>query len=203
MIVTKCKMVAGKLTRMFQKRKARKTYVALCIGKRPPWDEIYVETGHGRSRWGAWRVYANEDIGRKLPEKASVKDMATRFEVLSVNGESVAPRCRETPEGDGLYCERRVAERDKPYENVLSASGDEIIVRAFPVTGRTHQIRLHCQFLGIPLLGDVKYGGPLVWKGSSYEAHTLHAESMSFRHPVTNEELSLLAPLPEWAALRC
>lgn len=128
--------------------------------------------------------------------------MATRFEVLSVNGESVADRCRESSEGDGLYCERRVAERDKPYENVFSASGDEIIVRAFPVTGRTHQIRLHCQFLGIPLLGDVKYGGPLVWKGTSYDAHTLHAESMSFRHPVTNEELSLLAPLPKWAVLQ-
>ena len=153
MIVSKCKIVAGKLTRMFQNRKAKKTYIALCIGKRPVWNEIYVETGHGRSRWGAWRVYANEDIGLKLPEKASVKDMATRFEVLSINGEMV-PQSQASSDDEQL-CERRVAERGEPYENVFP-SGDEIIVRAFPVTGRTHQIRLHCQFLGIPLLVSLR-----------------------------------------------
>lgn len=193
-IVTKCKMAAGKLTHMFQNRKAKKTYVALCIGPRPVWDEVYVETGHGRSRWGAWRVYANEDVGRKLPEKAVVRDMSTQFSVLSVNGERVSRCCCNEH-----LCEKRVAGTGQTYENV-PAFGDEVLLRAHPLTGRTHQIRLHCQFLGIPLLGDVKYGGPLVWKGITYDAHTLHAESMSFRHPVTDAELTLSAPLPKWAA---
>lgn len=193
MIVTKCKIVAGKLTRMFQSRKAKKSYVALCIGPRPTWDEVYVETGHGRSRWGAWRVYAREDVGRKLPEKAAVKDMGTQFSVLSVNGERVPVGCCNEK-----FCEKRVAKRDQPYKNV-PAFGDEVLVRARPLTGRTHQIRLHCQYLGLPLLGDVKYGGPLVWKGTSHGTHALHAESMSFRHPVTDVHLSLVAPLPMWA----
>lgn len=194
MIVTKCKIVAGKLTRMFQSRKAKKTYVALCIGPRPPWDEIYVETGHGRSRWGAWRVYAHEDVGRKLPEKAAVKDMSTQFSILSVNGVKVHHDgcCNEKS------CEKRLAKRDQPYQNV-PPFGDELLIRAHPQTGRTHQIRLHCQFLGLPLLGDVKYGGPLVWKGASYGTHALHAEKMLFRHPVTDVPLSLVAPLPVWA----
>ncbi|KAH7280796.1 hypothetical protein KP509_36G014800 [Ceratopteris richardii] len=193
MIITKCKIVAGKLTRMFQNRRAKKTYVALCIGPRPTWDEVYIETGHGRSRWGAWRVYAHEDIGRKLPEKATVKDMSTRFMLISINGKKVSGCCC-----DENHCERIIAVKHQTYKNV-PAYGDEVLLRAYPLSGRTHQIRLHCQFFGLPLLGDVKYGGPLVWKGRTYEAHALHAESISFRHPITDAALCLLAPLPEWA----
>ncbi|KAI5076644.1 hypothetical protein GOP47_0008709 [Adiantum capillus-veneris] len=193
MIVTKCKIAAGKLTRMFQSRKAKKTYIAFCIGPRPNWSEVYVETGHGRSRWGAWRVYAYEDVGRKLPDNAVVKDMNTRFSVLAVNGERVSGcSC------DKNVCERLVAEKNQSYKN-MPAFGDEVLLRAHPSTGRTHQIRLHCQFLGLPLRGDVKYGGPLVWKGMNYGIHALHAESMSFRHPITDVSLSFVAPLPDWA----
>jgi len=81
-----------------------------------------------------------------------------------------------------------------------SEGEDVTVVRAFPETGRTHQIRLHCQYLGLPLCGDVKYGGPLVWQGVSYDSHALHAESLTFTHPMTKEPLNVVAPCPYWAA---
>ena len=69
-----------------------------------------------------------------------------------------------------------------------------VMVRARPRSGRTHQIRLHCQYLGISIRGDVKYGG-----APDFEGHQLHAETLSLVHPVTGVSLALSAPLPCWA----
>ncbi|NTU94002.1 MAG: RluA family pseudouridine synthase [Chlorobiaceae bacterium] len=77
-------------------------------------------------------------------------------------------------------------------------------------TGRTHQIRVHLQHLGHPILGDVTYGGgnPRTLDFSKSEPFTknlletmprqaLHAETLRFRQPTTGEQLSLTAPLPD------
>ncbi|HJZ47070.1 MAG TPA: RluA family pseudouridine synthase, partial [Roseiflexaceae bacterium] len=44
-------------------------------------------------------------------------------------------------------------------------AADASLVRAFPETGRTHQIRLHLAYLDHPLIGDTRYGGPALWRG--------------------------------------
>ena len=59
-----------------------------------------------------------------------------------------------------------------------------------PLTGRTHQIRLHLASLGAPLLGDPLY------KGLPAPRLMLHAESISFRHPKSGKSLRLAAPEP-------
>jgi 23S rRNA pseudouridine1911/1915/1917 synthase len=76
-------------------------------------------------------------------------------------------------------------------------------------TGRTHQIRVHFQFLGHPLVGDETYGARQNLKLTEltgYEAPRvmLHARELSFVHPQTEKEMSFEAPLPEdfRAALR-
>lgn len=66
-------------------------------------------------------------------------------------------------------------------------------------TGRTHQIRVHLAWLGHPVLGDVLYGGrhPMFTQGQ-----LLHAGRLVFYHPVRDELMEFVAPVPEdWRAL--
>jgi 23S rRNA (cytosine1962-C5)-methyltransferase len=62
------------------------------------------------------------------------------------------------------------------------------LIEAKPLTGRTHQIRVHAAESGFPVLGDTLYGG------SPFPRVCLHAEEITFRHPATNEELTFRAP---------
>jgi len=69
-------------------------------------------------------------------------------------------------------------------------------------TGRTHQIRVHCAYIGHPVVGDPVYGRrPNPW-GLARQA--LHAHRLAFVHPVSGLPLSFTAPLPAdmTAALR-
>ena len=75
-------------------------------------------------------------------------------------------------------------------------------------TGRTHQIRVHMSYIHHPLLGDTQYGGRRIKHiaGASAELDTalnnyrhqaLHASHIEFEHPVTHEQMSFDAPIPE------
>lgn len=187
-LITKSHKVAAKLVKAFTDHKVRKTYIAFCVGQAPKWRKINIKSGHGRSKFGAWRVYAAKDVGRTLPGGSSIKNMETSFEVLSMNGEEFS---EEMSKLDMVIEEK----------SLINSDGNkvEVLVRAFPRSGRTHQIRLHCQYLGIPVRGDVKYEGVYEWNGRVYDGHELHAESLTFDHPVTGSSIVIHAPLPSWA----
>lgn len=60
-------------------------------------------------------------------------------------------------------------------------------------TGRTHQIRVHMQYIGHPLVGDPLYGPKKTIKG---HGQFLHAQELGFEHPKTHELMIFTAPLP-------
>lgn len=84
------------------------------------------------------------------------------------------------------------------------------LVRAFPETGRQHQIRIHLREAGFPVVGDKMYGPdegyfdrfskhtlePEAWTRLRLPRHALHAEKIRFLHPGTGQEVAFEAPLP-------
>lgn len=72
------------------------------------------------------------------------------------------------------------------------------LVTCWPKTGRTHQIRVHMAFIKHPLVGDQMYVGKKRVKLDAQwcPRQFLHARSLTFKHPRTNETISVAAPLP-------
>lgn len=70
---------------------------------------------------------------------------------------------------------------------------DNTLLKLSLATGRTHQIRVHCQFIGHPLLGDDLYGGDC----TLWHRQALHLEKLSFIQPLTKEKISLQQPFTE------
>ncbi len=79
--------------------------------------------------------------------------------------------------------------------SVMRTSGDGkyALVALRPLTGRTHQIRVHMAHIGCPLIGDFLYGTECP---ELITRHALHAARLEFTHPITGKLLRMSSPLP-------
>ncbi|MFH0939844.1 MAG: RluA family pseudouridine synthase [Planctomycetota bacterium] len=153
MIYALCLKVHKDLTRQFEKRLIKKTYLCLAHG-------------------------------------------AVAFDEMVVNAPlGVDPQNRVKMAVDGL--DARSAET-RFVREAVAACGRFSLLRAYPRTGRTHQIRAHAAQIGHPLLGDCLYGGQ-----KEHDAFNgrrprvcLHAESLALTHPATKLPMTFTAPPP-------
>jgi 23S rRNA pseudouridine1911/1915/1917 synthase len=76
--------------------------------------------------------------------------------------------------------------------SVIRQYRDFAFLKVFPLTGRTHQIRVHLSFYGNPILGDPVYG-----KGHRFERLALHSYSLEFTHPITGNLIYSYSVFPE------
>lgn len=97
---------------------------------------------------------------------------------------------------DGSIIERCVkpnGEKAITHYNVLKDFNGLSLVHIVLETGRTHQIRVHFSHIGHPVLGDTLYGNP----SNLISRQALHSFKVSFIHPISQEKLSLEAPIPD------
>lgn len=111
--------------------------------------------------------------------------------VITENGEINAPIAR---------CGASIIKRkvDKDGETAItqyypiSEKNGNTLVRFNLLTGRTHQIRVHCDYIGHTLLGDDLYGGDT----SKINRQALHCKDIYFVHPITNEDMHISSEFP-------
>jgi 23S rRNA pseudouridine1911/1915/1917 synthase len=89
-----------------------------------------------------------------------------------------------------------IGRQSETYYEVAERFARHSLVRCMPKTGRTHQIRIHMEFVGHPIVGDKLYGGVEPALSQFCPRHALHAHRISFRHPQTGEELTFESPMP-------
>ena len=107
------------------------------------------------------------------------------------SGSICKPISREPVEGIRRVIDPNGLDAETRYETLQALDGRSL-VSAFPVTGRTHQIRLHFSSCGHPLLGDPVYGTEC----ELISRPALHSSRIHLIHPVTGKALDLEDPLP-------
>ncbi|NMH26978.1 RluA family pseudouridine synthase [Flavobacterium silvaticum] len=97
------------------------------------------------------------------------------------------------------------------HYKVLERFGYVTLVSCRLETGRTHQIRVHMKYIGHTLFNDARYGGDVILKGTTFTKYkqfvencfkllprqALHAKTLGFKHPVTNELMRFDSEIPE------
>ncbi|HYK08493.1 MAG TPA: RluA family pseudouridine synthase [Candidatus Eisenbacteria bacterium] len=165
------------LQRQFKEHLVEKTYLALSHGKILPEEgEISVPVGRltfNRKRFGI---------------VAGGRESVTKYKVIS-NFHPVI-----------LEGAKRPIESGKRRDPIASLQDDVFtLVELYPKTGRTHQIRVHLQYIGHPIFGDELYAGRKVSKKDRkiLPRVFLHAAKISFLHPRTGKRMEFNAPLPD------
>jgi 23S rRNA pseudouridine1911/1915/1917 synthase len=133
-------------------------------------------------------------------QKTYVAVVVGRFS--SPGGEIALPIGRHPVERKKMWVNARQGRAAVSRYQVIAEAQGLTLVRMFPETGRTHQLRVHLAAVGHPIVGDKMYGAshigsrrlPVVARAFSRQA--LHAVALAFSHPVSGEPVQFQAPYP-------
>lgn len=139
-------------------------------------------------------------VAKNLHSAAVLTDSPIRKEYIAI-ASGDPEKTRDTidepiDDSDPAACRRFVGPGGKKavteYEVMEKGSG-MFMARVMPLTGRTHQIRVHFSYMGHTLMGDSLYGGDTSLIGR----HALHRSRISFIHPVTGKPMNFTSDIPD------
>jgi 23S rRNA pseudouridine1911/1915/1917 synthase len=137
--------------------------------------------------------FAHQQLARQL-EQGNIKKCYLGFisgKIPQISGELNGP----IGFAPGSFIKRQVQANGLPALTrylVLRQNSQASLLEFELITGRTHQIRVHCQSIGHPLLGDNLYGGDT----SLINRQALHSYEYQINHPVTRRQLTFRAKFP-------
>ena len=158
----------------------------------PPWPQGVV-SDQQTALWAFAAIRCQQWEGLSLHTVLREESTVSRKGTIDL---PLAPDYDERPRQKVDFNQGKEAHTE--YEVVCNNQNGTSDLLLYPHTGRTHQLRVHCAHhlgLGRPIVGDLLYGGYSVFDNKASEpAHParlcLHALSITFRHPLTAEELT-------------
>jgi 23S rRNA pseudouridine1911/1915/1917 synthase len=180
MIAAKTVEALENLQAQFKERSTKKEYLALVHGTMEKKEKVegFIDRNPGNRE--KFTIVEDDEGG---------KESVTEFEPidqLQINNERL----------EEIYSEFNKIQMKK----LMRMNYNKFtLVKCFPLTGRTHQIRVHLKYLNLPIVGDDKYGGRKVvridhrWCRRQF----LHAKRLEFTHPVSRERLVFESKLPD------
>ena len=146
-------------------------------------------------------VVAKTDTAHNfLAEQIKEHTFTREYQAICVGRFKESSGTIDAPIGRSKYDRKKMCVTDQNSKNavthyrVIAENGGYSLVRFRLETGRTHQIRVHCAYIGHPVLGDDVYGKP--FKGT--EGQCLHAKLLGFVHPKTKEYIEFNSELPDY-----
>ena len=154
-----------------------------------------------RDTFGVVLLAKNAHVHAKMMEIAQKEGLGKVYHALvygcpkAPQGIIDAPIARR--EGSSLLrCIRPEGKEARSAYRLLEQKGGISRLELTPLTGRTHQLRLHCAHMGFPILGDPQYGSEESQTFSlrfGFEHQQLCAFSLSFRHPLEEKQLEIFS----------
>lgn len=141
---------------------------------------------------------AHEAISKQLSNKTCARDyIAIVHGVLPHESGTIdAPIGRDPKDRQKMIVTDKNARDAVTHFKVEERFKEHTLVSFKLETGRTHQIRVHMQYIGYPIVGDPKYSLRNTRKDT--EGQVLHAMALTLVHPTTKETMTFHAPLPEY-----
>lgn len=139
---------------------------------------------------------AHENLAKQLEEKTTYrKYIALVWGVIGHDtGEIDAPIGRDLKDRKKMAVTNTNSKDAKTHFKVLKRYQDATLIELRLETGRTHQIRVHMNYIGHPVVNDKVYGRR---KRFDETGQCLHAEKLGFHHPSTGEYMEFSCELPE------
>ncbi|MHC1742555.1 MAG: pseudouridine synthase [Syntrophobacteraceae bacterium] len=136
---------------------------------------------------------ANRRLGAAFEQKKIRKEYLAWVEGCPLKDTWISNEDIGRSGGRYVFCARGQGKPAETAFEVLKAADGRALVLARPLTGRTHQIRLHLKAAGHPVVGDRLHGGP------SAPRLYLHAYRLTLHHPTNRREITITATLPpDW-----
>ena len=159
-------------------------------------ETVHIITRLDRETSGVVLVAKNPRAAALLTEDIKNGGIVKEY-IAVVNGNPnplISEICAPIKKKDEKGILRCVSEDGKEaisHLEVIRASDTLSLVKLFPITGRTHQLRVHMSYIGNPIYGDDLYGASQIG-----ERLRLHCRRLTFIHPVTGEKVTVEASLP-------
>ncbi|MCR5652672.1 MAG: RluA family pseudouridine synthase, partial [Ruminococcus sp.] len=151
---------------------------------------------------GLLLVAKNDKAHNNLAEQIKEHSLTREYEAIVYGNIEDDSGVIDAPIGRHHSDRKRMAVTDKNSKNAVTHF--EVIERLKGYTymkfrletGRTHQIRVHCAYIGHPVSGDKVYG--VKNEKTSLDGQCLHARKIGFIHPATGEYMEFVSDLPEY-----